>query len=303
MLKKLLAVLVILATFGVFGYYLYNNPEQLRSLAGLSPLTLAGLTLGYSLMIGINALILHWSLHFVGYRIRLLENLLLTGYSTIVNFFGPLQSGPGVRAVYLKKRHGVKLRDFTVTLVVFYLFFAAINGTILLLALLSRLSSPLAYLLTILGVLVIGVLGYVLISKNAKFRRALDLIKLRDRNLWRIAFGAVASIAFTGFIYYVELSHVSDVSIVSALIYTAAANFSLFVALTPGAIGFREAFVLFTQQLHGIDTATILGANIIDRAFYIVFLLVLFIALLLVNARTRFRFSANTDDTSNAPMG
>jgi uncharacterized membrane protein YbhN (UPF0104 family) len=58
--------------------------------------------------------------------------------------------------------------------------------------------------------------------------------------------------------------------------YTGAANFALFVALTPGAIGIREAFLLFTRHLHHISSANIVAANIIDRAIFIVVLGVLF---------------------------
>lgn len=285
MLKKILAVVIILATFVVFGYYLASHPGLLQSLTDLNLLTILGLVIGYSLMIIVNALILHWSLHFIGYRIPLLENALLTGYSTIVNFFGPLQSGPGVRALYLKKQHKVRLRDFSITLIVFYVFFALINGGILLLAFLSQYASPLTYSLLGLGLLLAGLVIYFAVHRSTKLRQVLRRIKLTDRNLWLVALGAVLSIIFTGFIYYVELIHVADVTIGQAMIYTAAANFALFVSLTPGAIGFRESFVLLSQQLHGIDTAAIIGANVIDRAFYIIFLLVLFVVLLAVNSR------------------
>lgn len=287
MLKKIIAVIVILVTFAVFGYYIYQNPEMLDTLTTLSPVTIIGLTIGYVLMIIINSLILHWSLHFVGYRIKLLENILLTGYSTIVNFFGPLQSGPGVRAVYLKKKHKVRIRDFSVTLLVFYAFFALINGLILLIAFLLKFSSPQAYLAIAVVTALTGIGIWLAIKKSSKLREAITKIKLTDRNLWLVSLGALLSIIFTAFIYYLELNHVSNIDIWQTLIYTAAANFALFVSLTPGAIGFRESFILLSQQLHGIDTATIIGANIIDRAFYVIFLLVLFAILLLVNARKR----------------
>ena len=285
MLKKILIVVIIIATFAVFGYFIYQNPEQLQVLTSLSPLTILGLTIGYGLMILINALILHWSLHFVGYRIKLLENILLTGYSSIVNFFGPLQSGPGVRAIYLKKRHQVKIRDFSVTLVVFYAFFALINGLILIMAFLAKYPSPSTYILILIGALISTVGIYLAYKKSSRLRDIVAKIKLTDKNLWLISLGAVMSVIITTLIYHLELTHISGVNIIQTIIYTAAANFALFVSLTPGAIGFRESFVLLSQQLHGIDTATIIGANIIDRAFNILFLLGLFVVLLIINSR------------------
>jgi uncharacterized membrane protein YbhN (UPF0104 family) len=73
-----------------------------------------------------------------------------------------------------------------------------------------------------------------------------------------------------------------------SVIYAAAANLALFVSLTPGAIGFRESFLLLTRQLHQIPNDIVFAASIIDRAFYVVFLLVLFVVLLLFTGN-RFR--------------
>jgi uncharacterized membrane protein YbhN (UPF0104 family) len=54
--------------------------------------------------------------------------------------------------------------------------------------------------------------------------------------------------------------------------------------LTPGAIGFREAFLIFSQNLHHIPNDIIVAANILDRAVYIVFLCLLFLVVLALHA-------------------
>jgi len=285
-MKKILAILIIIITFVVFGYYLATHPELLKTVTNLSLLTIVGLTLGYIGMIVINAFILHWSLQFVKHRLNYSENLLLTGYSSIVNFFGPLQSGPGFRALYLKKRHDVKLREFFVTLLIFYIFFAIINGGILLFAVIDKFGSGNVYGLIGVGILGLGIGTRIMIARSAKLRDAISRIKLNDPQLWKMGFGALISILITGLIYYTELLQVAPATTAyQAMIYTAAANFALFVALTPGAIGFRESFILLSQQLHGIEANAIIGANVIDRAFYVVFLLVLFIILVTYNSK------------------
>lgn len=73
------------------------------------------------------------------------------------------------------------------------------------------------------------------------------------------------------------------------LTYTGAANFALFVAITPGAIGFREAFLLFSQDLHGIARDSIVAANVLDRAAYIIFLGVIFILTLSMHTAKRLQ--------------
>jgi uncharacterized membrane protein YbhN (UPF0104 family) len=89
---------------------------------------------------------------------------------------------------------------------------------------------------------------------------------------------AVTQVILTAIIYFVELRATgTNAGIGQSLVYAGSANLSLFVSLTPGAIGVREAFLLFTQSLHGIAPAAIVSAGILDRAFYVVFLIAMFL--------------------------
>jgi uncharacterized membrane protein YbhN (UPF0104 family) len=72
---------------------------------------------------------------------------------------------------------------------------------------------------------------------------------------------------------------------------TGAANLALFVSLTPGAIGFRESFLYFSQSLHHISTANILSANLIDRACYVIFLLLLLVVVVSLHAGKKLRLT------------
>jgi uncharacterized membrane protein YbhN (UPF0104 family) len=91
-------------------------------------------------------------------------------------------------------------------------------------------------------------------------------------------------------IYSLELHAAgSHASLGQAVSYTGAANFALFAALTPGAIGIREAFLVFTHNLHHIGNNTIVAANIIDRAAYLVFLGILFVIVFGLHANRRLK--------------
>lgn len=118
--------------------------------------------------------------------------------------------------------------------------------------------------------------------------RFLKKTRLHNPYFWLIGLGALALCVVTTLTYWVELYHVDpSVTAAQAMVYTSAANLSLFVSLTPGAIGFRETFLLLSEQLHHIPQTTIIGASVIDRAFYVMFLLILFVILLIVNSRKR----------------
>jgi uncharacterized membrane protein YbhN (UPF0104 family) len=78
--------------------------------------------------------------------------------------------------------------------------------------------------------------------------------------------------------------------------YTGAANFSLFVALTPGAIGIRESFLLFTKRLNHLSNANILTASIIDRSIFLIFLGVLFIVGIILHSKNKLLVKENEVD-------
>jgi uncharacterized membrane protein YbhN (UPF0104 family) len=109
----------------------------------------------------------------------------------------------------------------------------------------------------------------------------LTLVPARFRSLkleyvGQLAVATLAQVCTLAAIFYVELHSISEkVALVPSLIYTGAANFALFVSITPGAIGFREAFLTLTRHFHGISTDLIVAANLLDRSVYLIFMALL----------------------------
>lgn len=258
------AGLILIATVAVFINYLGNHPEVHRELKNLAAGTLLGLLALYFVFIGSLAGINNAALRLCQKKISGGESLLLTMYSSVINFFGPLQSGPAFRALYLKQKHGVSVKKYTHASFVYYLFYAIFS-------LLLLFSSVLKWWLLLL----IIILAIWLIAKRIDWTY-MALATLLQVVLWVV-------------IFYVELQTVSSVSLSQVLVYTGAANLALFVSLTPGAIGFRESFLLFSQHLHHIDTATIVAANTIDRAIYVVLLVILAIGIFATHANRRLK--------------
>src|SRR5438132_590570 len=123
-LRRIAGIAVLLLTLGVFIWYFHGHTALLTQLRHVSPLSIIVLLLLYGSMTVVLMLILHYSLRLCNATLALKENALLTMYSSIVNFFGPLQSGPGFRAIYLKQRHKVKYTDFIRFSLLYYGFFA-----------------------------------------------------------------------------------------------------------------------------------------------------------------------------------
>jgi uncharacterized membrane protein YbhN (UPF0104 family) len=223
-----------------------------------------------------------------GQRLQRRENVLLTCYTVLVNFFGPLQSGPAMRAAYLKQKFQLSLRAYTFGSLIYYAFFAIISSLFLLAG--SGPRWPLLLGITLLVVLgCAGILGFA----HRRFAGHIQGFRATPRLLAEMGAATLCQLFVTVLIYYVELRAVhTGASLLQAITYGGAANFALFVSITPGAIGFREAFLAFSRQLHHISGSGILAASVIDRSVYVVFLGVIFLFTLSMHAGARFKRAA-----------
>jgi uncharacterized membrane protein YbhN (UPF0104 family) len=221
------------------------------------------------------------------YKLRMAasESLLLTMYTAIINFFGPLQSGPAFRAVYLKKKHRLSLKHYTIATLVYYVFFGGFSVLFLLSTTLKWWLVPLAG-----G----GFLFLYGLSRSKRMQPRLEGVDLQGWSY--LALATLAQVVIITFIYYTELVTVAPgTSFSQAVVYTGAANLALFVSLTPGAIGFRESFLLLTQNLSHVSQSTIVAANILDRAMYLVVLAILALVIFATHARRQLRVEPGDD--------
>lgn len=273
--RRVLAIIVLGSFFAFLVAYLALNPGllvQAFSIGWANITILLGL---YLLIVTTHFGVLETTIRLSRNRLPYREGFLLTVYSTVSNFFGPLQSGPGIRAVYLKGRIGMRFRDYTYATLYYFGAFAVVNG--------SLLFANTAPWITALGLVVGAVVVWM-----AAWRAG-----ILDRWVWVAALGAVVviQVLLMTTVYFVEINAVSDASytFAQALSYSGSANLSLFVSITPGAIGIREGFLVFAQSLHQVPLDTIVAAGIVDRAFYAVFLGALFGVSSLFHLRGIFR--------------
>lgn len=226
------------------------------------------------------------TLRLCGEPLKQKENLQLTIYSTLANFFLPLQSGPGVRAAYVKRKYKIPISSYLLSSLVYYGIYAVISAGFLFIG--SKywwLAIPAVIAAALFSLLVINLAKNRFQKKNPQLN--LDLNK---SNILRLTLVTLGQIATQALIYGLELHSIHQhATLRRDLSYTGAANFALFVALTPGAIGFREAFLEFSKSLHHFSTAAILAANVIDRGVFIFFLGLMFLLMLATHAKERLK--------------
>jgi uncharacterized membrane protein YbhN (UPF0104 family) len=252
--RQAASITIVLVTIVVFAAYFHKHPHTFAILKAVPPLTIFTLFVLYAAFIGSLVWIQDATLRLCDLRLPRKESTLLMMYSAIVNFFGPLQSGPGFRAAYLKTKHDVNLKKYTLATLLYYGFYALASGLLLL-----------AFIIgwwVLIGAAAI-IAAAPLVFRLQRFK-SLDISAVRSLALATVVQSAIQSV-----IYFVELhSLLSHTAYTQALIYTGAANFALFVSITPGAIGFRESFLLLAQRLHHIPGAIIATASLIDRSVY-----------------------------------
>ena len=284
--RSLAAITILVLTVVVFVVYFVNHPEVWDEL-GQIPRTTLFIILGlYLIFVGSLALVNTATLRLCRYKMKASESLLLTMYSSVINFFGPLQSGPAFRAIYVNQKHGVKIKDYTIASFVYYFFYALFSIILL-------FSGVLKWWITPFAIVLLVAIFYMKFKKN-KYLGRLSLLSLSN---WPyMAAATFAQIFVLLMIFWIELTAVSPgIQCSQVAIYTGAANLALFVSLTPGAIGFREAFLVFTQKLHHIDNATIVAANTLDRAIYVLMLLILSGVIIITHAGKKLRVQPAKD--------
>jgi uncharacterized membrane protein YbhN (UPF0104 family) len=286
--KNVLIVLVLLLTLAAFARFFTQHPDYIRQLGHTNPWWIVAVILLNIPMIGLLVLIYDVCLKLCGKRLDWRENFMLTSYSSIINFFGPLQSGPGVRAAYLKTRHQVRLRDYTLATLLYYGLFAFFSALFLLIGTRPWWQTALAL------AAVAGISTFVIRLFLKRDRQpSASQFNLRGSLLARLMVITFLQVLLTALTYFVELKAVNPhISWGQAVSYSGAANFALFVSLTPDAIGFRETFLVFSKHLHHVSTANILSANIIDRGAYLIFLVLLFGLVLSLHVKDRLRLSS-----------
>ncbi len=286
-IHKVTGVLVGAGACIILIWYIQSHTLAFSKLKNVSLIDVAIVNLLYVASILALAMNLNEVTRFAGKRIALYEALLVTIYSSWANYLIPCQSGPGFRAVYLKARHGVPVKVVMLGTFAYLLWLAAISTCMVLYASFTSGGR---------GALLVAVAILIVVSVTIARHKAGTAIQMKERFAAHIrlvvATGVLTLVQLflIGVIYYVELTAIdTQISIAQTAGYAGIANLSLLVAITPGAIGIREAFLAISQGIHNIPVETIAAASAVDRASYLVLLAEMSIFIVLSHAKHQFR--------------
>jgi uncharacterized membrane protein YbhN (UPF0104 family) len=289
--KRTISITLILVTLVATVYYFSKHQSLLTDLRHIPLWVIASVFGLYCLMLVVLTLIFSATLRIARTKLNFKENILLNAYSLFMNFFIPGQTGPIIRGYYLKKNKGLKVLDYTIVTIIYYLFYGLVSVILLLMG--SQ-----AWWVTVLAaaaMIAAGSLGLKIYL--AKFKK--ERLDVSARNLIYLILVTILQAMLQITIYFIELHSINhSIKLTQVVVYTGAANLALYVALTPGAIGIRESFLLLTQRLHHISGADIVLANVIDRSVFIIFLLSIGLVTLLI--KTKDKLDLNKLDLKEA---
>lgn len=286
------------AVIVLFLYYFNQNREEFKPLIELNPILLIIISLLYSFMVAINGLYTKIIVEPFKVSLTLAEGVFLSIVSSVGNFFAPAGAGYGIRAIYLKKKHGLSYTDYSVTLAGYYVLLIMINSFAGLVALffLRGNETPnfkLIFIILSLALLVSLLFGVFNMSKirlpktNSKFLNKLFNFFIMLSNGWKkissnrelmiklIAL-TLLSLGVTMLLVSLIISalHLST-TFAAVLLYSVLGLLSLFINITPGNIGIKEGVIIFSAGIMGFSVNQVILIAVVERGVVFVSLLYL----------------------------
>lgn len=305
--NKLLSIILVVIFIALFANYFADHRQDFSSLFQLNPYLITVAALGYLSSFFANGLFIKTIVEPFGKRIPYREAYYVSLLSSIGNYFGPLMGGTGIRAVYLKKKAGIKYTDFISTLYgnyVIVFFVAAVFGIFSLFLLHDNVSANAFYPLALFFVgTAIGLIMVMDKTTHRFFEKILkkffksDGLVLRIFNSWlkilnypgmvKSLLGvSVLNLLILMLINYVEFKMVGiSLSLGALMLYAVLGSFSILISLTPGALGIREGIYLLTAGVIGVTSNEILAVALIDRSIQFLVMVLGWVAISLTRAK------------------
>ncbi len=309
--KKYVSIVVLAISFIFFGWYILNNQKQFQLLSHIKFEFIFLLIIMNVLSLFVNGIFIKIVLSPFNKKIGIVESFYVSLISSVGNFFAPGGTGIGIRGLYLKRKHGLKYSDFLTTVAgnyVIVFFVVSVSGltSLFLIGNYDERSNRLLFL--VFGSLFIIDL-ILMLSKASRATKSLLLstsrhfpgksivVKILDG--WNLiisdrkvlpqlimlaAFGYLVGLATN---YFILESLQIEISFAGLLLLVALSSISVFLNVTPGNIGIKEAVLVASSQVTGLSTAETLSYSIIDRTVLFSVLFLSWTVLQILNARKK----------------
>ncbi len=276
-LSKVIRTLSTVLVLILFMIYFLLNTEQFKPVLDVSIYLLALAAAGYIGGVLANGLFIKFILEPFNKFIAVKEAFYVSVISSIGNYFAPAGTGFLIRAVYLRKKHGLAYSEFISTLSGNYVLVFLVSsfvGLISLLTLRQYYGIQWLALFILFGLLFIATLLIVLF--RPKLREAGGRI-YRVINGWnKIASNrglilkllglTCINLLLTVAIYWAIVQSIGlSISSPALLLFSVLGTFSVFVNITPANLGIKEAIYIFSASILGFTAGEMILIALLDR--------------------------------------
>lgn len=295
-MKKLNLMLTLFVVI-VFLIYFMTNLSKFNALLHVNILLLFLIAIADLLVIVANGAFIRFILTPFNKNISFKESSYVSMISSVGNFFAPVGSGFGFRAVYLKKKHGLSYSDYVATLYGNYVIVFLINSFFALLALylLKNTDSSRGYFT--LFILFAGMFMVSLLLTLVRIPGLKREVAIKNRHLnfvtaslinmasgWNKIISnkrlLVRLVTITVFNFLISLTVAKleitalhfHIGFPALLLFSVLGSLSLFINITPANLGVKEAIYLFSSAVIGLSAPQILSIALIDRGILFIVL-------------------------------
>lgn len=294
----------------IFLVYFLLNTENFKPLLNANYYLLSVAALAYIGGVITNGLFIKFILEPFGKFIAAAEAFYVSVISSIGNFFAPAGTGYGIRAIYLKKKHGLAYSDFISTLSGNYVIVFLVSSSVGLASLLALRQHFSTQWLVLFAVFLGMFAGSLLISLFRFKAPELDTsknnkINVFKRNIYRAINGwskivsnkklmvkllilTCVNLALTAFIYWAIIQSIGlSIKLPALLLFSVLGSLSIFVNITPANLGIKEAIYIFSATILGFSVGEMILIALVDRGVQFTVLLVLWLFVTTTRAKAK----------------
>jgi uncharacterized protein (TIRG00374 family) len=289
-MKKRVVSYLLLAFFLIlFGLYYSKNRDDFTILGDISATYLLIAVLSHFLIVCLNGLLIKLLVKPFGKELGGFQSLYASMISSAGNFFLPAGSGMALRAVYLKRTIKLRYKTFISTLYGNYIivfFTSGVFGLISVVVLSGGASVAASFVLGGIFVTMVVASAYLALVGTPKvitqvlnrahagrFSRAAseivrgwDLVVTHRGLVIKMIALALAGLLVSVVVYYSAVSALGlTVGVWQLVLYSTMGTITMFINLTPGAIGIRELLFIYAGSLLGFSASEIIAISLIER--------------------------------------
>lgn len=286
MSKKIISQIITIGVVLVFCAYFIFNINDFKILLDIKPIFILLLVAISVAGIAINGIFMKLSMVLFDRYLSIRESIIVSFISSAGNFFAPAGSGLGIRAVYLKRHHKLGYSNYVSIVLCSYIFTFIVSSIFGLLALfmLQASNSPgvqlLAFIFLVLLLSSLSLLFFRIKKGQHKTRIGRKvgaiffqihegwLLLLSHRKVMIQLFGlTIVNTLLTLLTTYILTQAIgAHIGFAAILLYSVLGSLSVFINITPGNLGVKEAIYIILSSVIGLSTAEILSIAVIDRA-------------------------------------